>query len=72
MRKVKGISYKVHPDFFNNYLEPNRKIFEKRFNSPISQVKLTELLVHKMNYDIGKIKMNANLMLPKRRRKFRF
>lgn len=69
MRKIKGISYKVHPDFFNNYLEPNRKIFEKRFNTSISQVKTTELLVNKMKYDINNLKRSANRALPKRRRR---
>ena len=62
MKKVKGISYKVHPDFFNNYLEPNRKVFEKKFNTSISQVKLTELLMKKMV-------LETNKFLPKRRRK---
>ena len=70
MRKIKGISYKVHPDFFNNYLEPNRRLFEKKFNTSISQVKTTELLVNKMKYDIKNIKVNTNKMLPKRRRRF--
>lgn len=60
MKKPKGISYKVHPDFFNLYLEPNRKMFEMKFKVPISQVKTTELL-------INKIKQEMNKQLPKKR-----
>ncbi len=59
----------MHPDFFNNYLEPNRKIFEKKFNTSISQVKTTELLINKMNFDINNIKRNSNRLLPRKRRR---
>lgn len=60
MRKVKGISYKVHPDFFNLYLEPQRRQFEIKFKQPIGQVKTTELI-------LKEIRLSTNKQLKRRR-----
>jgi hypothetical protein len=64
MVKVKGISYKVHPDFFNQILEPKRKYYEKKLNVSISQNKLTELLAREMKFNPTKIRP---IKIPKRR-----
>jgi hypothetical protein len=42
--KVKGITIQVHPKFFNNFFEKERKRLEKIKGVPITQVKLTEIL----------------------------
>jgi hypothetical protein len=58
--KVKGVTIKVHPAFFNK-LENERKRIEKRSGVSLSQVKLTEALSQfKINFPtVGRDLHNA-------------
>jgi len=58
VEKIKGVSTKIHPTFFDNQFEKTRKILEKQLKTTLSQMKFTEYLA----------KNNAKIILPKRRK----
>ena len=67
---IKGVTIKVHPLFFDNIFEKNRRKLEIKLNVPISQMKFTEYMAK--NGGKMKIKKSDNKFAPKQfnRRKF--
>lgn len=44
--KIKGVKINVHPLFFDNVFEKNRKALEKKFNKPLTQIEFTGILAN--------------------------
>lgn len=44
MRRIKPVSIKVHPDFYNNIMEPQRRKMQKKGIKKISQVNLSKMI----------------------------
>lgn len=68
--KIKGVCIRVHPLFFDNIFEKNRKALEKKFNKPLTQIEFTGILA---NNGI-KIQLNkmSNKFAPKEFKRKRF
>lgn len=67
--KIKPVHIKVHPLFFDNVFETNRKILEKKLKKPLTQVEFTGILANK-----GKLRLKrmSNKFVPKEFKKKRF
>ena len=65
--KIKGICINVHPLFFNNVLEKNRKSFEKKLNKSLTQTEVTGILAN-ATFKLKPLKVN-NKFAPKLRRR---
>ena len=68
--KIKGVCIRVHPLFFDNILEKNRKILEKRFNKPLTQIEFTGIMANNgMNIQLNKM---SPKFAPRKLKKMRF
>lgn len=58
--KIKGVSIKVHPKFFDNIFEPNRKSLRNKLKlNDLTQVEFTGLLANgNFNFKIDKQKLS--------------
>jgi hypothetical protein len=65
--KIKAVSVKMHPNFFNNWFEPNRRKYERKLGRSISQVKFTGMVA-----DNWKLKKGRKTYLPKEFRHMKF
>jgi len=69
--KVKGITIQVHPNFFNNFLEVERRRLEKIKKVPITQVKLTEILANSnIKVNLPKLPKVSKKFVPRNIRRF--
>jgi len=69
--KCKGITIRVHPNFFNNFLEKERKRLEKIKKVPITQIKLTEILANgNIKVSLPKIQKTSKKFVPRGIRSF--
>ena len=67
--KIKGISIKVHPLFFNTMFEPKRKNYEQKFKVSISQIKVSEMMAKEfLANNQPKIQKKNYSYFPKKRR----
>ena len=68
--RIKGVSIKVHPLFFDKVFEQNRRALERKFNKPLTQVEFTGILANNgVKFELKKI---SNKFVPKQFKKKRF
>lgn len=53
--KIKGVTIQVHPLFFNNILEKNRKSLEKKLNKSFTQIEVTGIMANNFSLKLKPI-----------------
>lgn len=60
--KIRGVSIKVHPLFFDNVFEKGRKQLENRLKVKVSQIKYSEYMAKNMKVKIDRPKLRRRFI----------